>query len=103
LIGNRILEPINFLKGVREIIVQHHERFDGQGYPQGIRGEKLLLESRILSVADTYDAMTSDRPYRKALTHLTARGEIEKNSATQFDPQVVDAFLILSRDGGLTG
>jgi HD-GYP domain-containing protein (c-di-GMP phosphodiesterase class II) len=102
LIGDRILEPIRFLQGVREIIVQHHERFDGQGYPQGIRGEDLLIESRILSVADTYDAMTSDRPYRKALTHLTALSEIEKNSASQFDPRVVEAFLLLNRLGGLT-
>lgn len=92
-IGVHILEPIQFLREVREIIVQHHERFDGHGYPHGISGDALLLESRILAVADTYDAMTSDRPYRIALPHATAVAEILDNSGTQFDPAVVSAFL----------
>jgi len=92
-IGVHILEPIRFLREVRQIIVQHHERFDGHGYPNGISGDALLLESRILAVADTYDAMTSDRPYRKALPHATAVTEILDNSGTQFDPAVVSAFL----------
>lgn len=92
-IGVHILEPIQFLKEVRQIIVQHHERFDGRGYPHGISGHELLLESRILAVADTYDAMTSDRPYRKALPHATAVAEITDNCGTQFDPAVVAAFL----------
>ena len=92
-IGVHILEPIQFLREVRQIIVQHHERFDGRGYPHGISGEALLLESRILAVADTYDAMTSDRPYRKALPHATAVTEILDNSGSQFDPAVVCAFL----------
>ena len=92
-IGVHILEPIHFLREVRQIIAQHHERFDGRGYPNGISGEKLLLELRILAVADTYDAMTSDRPYRKAPPHTTAVTEIIDNSGTQFDPAVVFAFL----------
>ena len=92
-IGVHILEPIHFLREVRQIIAQHHERFDGRGYPNGISGDELLLESRILAVADTYDAMTSDRPYRKALPHTTAVTEIVDNSGTQFDPAVVSAFL----------
>jgi putative nucleotidyltransferase with HDIG domain len=102
LIGVRILEPINFLKNVRTIIEQHHERFDGLGYPWGISGEDLLLESRILAVADTYDAMTSDRPYRKSIPHEETVREIAANAGTQFDPQVVDAFLTLWNEGRLT-
>ncbi len=92
-IGMHILEPIQFLREVSQIIGQHHERFDGRGYPNGVSGDALLLESRILAVADTYDAMTSDRPYRKALPHSTAVTEIIDNSGTQFDPAVVAAFL----------
>jgi len=96
IIGVRILEPIGFLGEVRAIIEQHHERFDGKGYPHGLRGEDILLESRILAVADTYDAMTSDRPYRKALSHHVAIQEIKDHSGTQFDPEVAAAFIALS-------
>lgn len=99
LIGMRILEPIHFMARVREIIGQHHERFDGSGYPLGISGDKLLLESRILSVADSYDAMTSDRPYRIAMPTEVALGEIEAHSGSQFDPVVVNAFVDLVNTG----
>jgi putative nucleotidyltransferase with HDIG domain len=95
LIGVRILEPISFLKGVREIIEQHHERFDGKGYPYGLRAEELLLEARILAVADTYDAMTSDRPYRQALPHEFAIREIQEHAGAQFDPQVTEVFVAM--------
>lgn len=101
LIGVRILEPIHFLREVREIIAQHHERFDGQGYPCGIDGDQLLLEARILTVADTFDAMTSDRPYRKALAQNMAVQEIEENAGSQFDPEVTAAFAALYREGEL--
>ena len=67
-IGIKILEPIEFLYDIRACIGQHHERFDGKGYPNGIQGDELLLESRILAIADSFDAMTSDRPYRQALS-----------------------------------
>jgi putative nucleotidyltransferase with HDIG domain len=97
-IGVRILEPINFLKDVRDIIEQHHERFDGTGYPHGLAGEGLLLEAKILAVADTYDAMTSDRPYRKALSHDVAIREIADNAGTQFDPEVTMAFLAMFQE-----
>ncbi|PLX85114.1 MAG: hypothetical protein C0617_05345 [Desulfuromonas sp.] len=100
-IGVRILEPIEFLDGVRDIIAQHHERYDGAGYPYGLRGEELLIEARILAVADTYDAMTSDRPYRSALSHQTALLEIESQAWAQFDPRVAKSFIDLFRDTGM--
>lgn len=103
IIGVRILEPIHFLRDVRAIIEQHHERYDGKGYPHGIAGEGLLLESRILAVSDTYDAMTSNRPYRKALSHEIAIQEITDHSGTQFDPQVAEAFIEVSQNGGFNG
>ena len=95
LIGMRILEPIHFMSRVREIIGQHHERFDGSGYPLGINGGNLLLESRILSVADSFDAMTSDRPYRNAMPTRMALSEIEAHAGSQFDPAVAKAFIEL--------
>ncbi len=103
MIGMRILEPIQFMTRVREIIGQHHERFDGQGYPLGLPGDKLLFESRILAVADSYDAMTSDRPYRKALPQEVAIKELEQHRGTQFDPRVVAAFTELINSGSLPG
>jgi HD-GYP domain-containing protein (c-di-GMP phosphodiesterase class II) len=71
----------------------HHERFDGKGYPDGIAGEDIPLGARILAVADSYEAMMSDRPYRKALPVVEAVKEIETNAGTQFDPVVVKAFM----------
>lgn len=99
LIGTRILEPITFLGTVRQIIVQHHERYDGTGYPFSLKGDDILLEARIIAVVDTYDAMTSDRPYRKALPHEITLAEIKRCSGTQFDPYVVDAMLTLCQNG----
>ncbi len=99
LIGTRILEPITFLGTVRQIIVQHHERYDGTGYPFSLKGDDILLEARIIAVVDTYDAMTSDRPYRKALSHEITLAEIKRCSGTQFDPYVVDAMLTLCQNG----
>ncbi|MDH3808645.1 MAG: GAF domain-containing protein [Desulfuromonadales bacterium] len=98
-IGVRILEPISFLGTVREIIEQHHERYDGNGYPNGLTGENWRLEGKILAVCDTYDAMTSDRPYRKALSHEIAIQEIRDHSGTQFDPEVATSFVELINDG----
>ena len=99
LIGTKILEPISFLGTVRQIIAQHHERYDGMGYPFRVKGDDILLEARIIAVVDTYDAMTSDRPYRKALSHEIALAEIKKYSGTQFDPYVADAMLTLCHNG----
>ena len=94
-IGHGMLKEISFLSGAAEIIHQHHERFDGKGYPRGLAGEEIPLGSRIFSACDAFDAMTSDRPYRKALSSDEAREEILSNSGTQFDPEVVQAFLLV--------
>ncbi|MDA8168792.1 MAG: HD domain-containing protein [Nitrospiraceae bacterium] len=95
LIGDEILGPIGTMEGVRTTIVQHHERYDGTGYPYGIAGEEISLKARILSVVDTFDAMMTDRPYRKALSFQKAKEEIQQGSGTQFDPLAVSAFLDL--------
>jgi len=100
-IGVRILEPIHFLGTVRDIIEQHHERYDGDGYPNGLGGNEWRLEGKILAVCDTYDAMTSDRPYRKALSHEIAMREISDHSGTQFDPEVASAFISMCNEGQL--
>ena len=93
LIGEEILGPIDTLEGVRQTIIQHHERFDGKGYPYGLSGEELLLKARILSVVDTFDAMMSERPYRKALSLFQVKDELILNAGTQFDPYVVESFI----------
>lgn len=93
LIGDEILGPIGTLDSVRQTILQHHERYDGTGYPYGIAGDEICLKARILTVVDTFDAMLTDRPYRKALSLSKAREEIRQSSGTQFDPFVVNAFL----------
>jgi response regulator RpfG family c-di-GMP phosphodiesterase len=88
-----ILRPLIFLNGVIEIVEQHHERYDGKGYPYGVKGEQINLGARIMAVADSFDAMVTDRPYRKAFTKEDAIAELKKCSGTQFDPKVVEAFL----------
>lgn len=92
-IGVNILKNIEFLKDAAPFILYHHERFNGGGYPLGIKGYAIPLEARILAVADSYDAMVSDRPYRKGLTHDIAINELIKFKGIQFDGFVVDAFL----------
>jgi putative nucleotidyltransferase with HDIG domain len=93
IIGDNILKPLMFFPKEREIIRHHHERYDGKGYPDGLAGEKIPLIARVLSVADSYDAMTSSRPYRKAKTHEQAIMEIKRCTGTQFDEKIVEAFL----------
>ncbi|MDD3594385.1 MAG: HD domain-containing protein [Candidatus Gastranaerophilales bacterium] len=91
--GKKMLTSIRKLSTVSEWLNTHHERWDGQGYPLGIRGEEIPLSARIIAIADTYDAMTSSRSYRKALSHEVAKAEIERCSGTQFDPELVKLFL----------
>ncbi len=93
LIGYEIIKKIKFLERSAPIVLHHHERWDGKGYPDGLKGEEIPLGSRIFAVADTIDAMTSDRPYRKALTFEIVSDELKKFKGIQFDPRVVDAFF----------
>ena len=92
-IGHSIINKIDFLAGAAEMVLQHHERFDGTGYPQKLKGDQILFPARIFALVDTFDAMTSDRPYRKALTYQDARKEISHCCGTQFDPEIVKCFL----------
>ena len=81
------------LKHLVPAVYHHHERFDGDGYPQGIKGKDIPLHARIIAIVDTFDAMTSNRPYRKALSFRTALSELERNKGLQFDPDITDIFL----------
>jgi putative nucleotidyltransferase with HDIG domain len=92
-IGYNMLKQVKFLQGAAEIILCHHERWDGHGYPRGLHEDEIPLGARIFTVVDTFDSMTSDRPYRKALTTLDSLNEIMRCSGSQFDPRVVEAFL----------
>lgn len=92
-IGADIIRPIQFLHALIPFIFYHHERWDGKGYPSGIRGEDIPLGARIIAIADVYQALTSDRPYHKAFTKDDALEIIKKSSGTQFDPRIVSAFL----------
>ena len=94
-IGYELVSRISFLQGPAAIVLAHQERFDGKGYPAGLAGREIPLGARIFAVADTLDAMTSNRPYRDALPFSVARGEIIRESGRQFDPQVVHAFLTI--------
>jgi len=96
--GARIVRHLNFLDGARLIILSHHERYDGKGYPGGLKGEEIPLGARILGIVDAYDAMTSDRPYRPAMTEEEALAEIRANAGTQFDPRLVEIFLTITAD-----
>lgn len=93
--GRETLEEKDFLKDPAKIVEQHHERVDGNGYPNGINGNNISIEAKILSVVDAYDAMRTDRSYRNALTSEEAITELNENAGTQFDKEVVDAFLDL--------
>ncbi|MPW26560.1 diguanylate cyclase [Alkalibaculum sp. M08DMB] len=92
-IGYRILNSLNEQNSIADYVLAHHERFDGTGYPKGLKGDEIPLQSRIIAITDSYDAMTNDRPYQKALSKEDALNEILKNSGTQFDPMLVDLFL----------
>ena len=93
LIGEAIVKPVRSLHKVVALIRHHHERFDGTGYPSGLKGEEIPLGSRVLSVADSYDAMITDRPYRKRLSVEDARAELKRCAGVQHDPKIIEAFL----------
>jgi response regulator RpfG family c-di-GMP phosphodiesterase len=92
-IGKRLIEGIPFLRGAVPIVYHHHERWDGSGYPAGLRGEEIPLGARIFAVIDAFDAMTYDRPYSRAIPFEAAKAEIRRCSGAHFDPSVVEAFL----------
>jgi HD-GYP domain-containing protein (c-di-GMP phosphodiesterase class II) len=92
-LGELIIEEIPNLVDVLAAVSSHHERYDGTGYPRGLKGEDIPLLGRVLAVADAYSAITTDRPYRKARTAAEARDELKRASGTQLDPQIVAAFL----------
>jgi HD-GYP domain-containing protein (c-di-GMP phosphodiesterase class II) len=91
--GSKILEGIPFLAPAVPYVLYHHERFDGKGYPYGLRKDQIPLQGRLMAVVDTFDAMTSDRPYRKAKTFKQALDEIRDCADTQFDPEMAELFL----------
>ncbi len=97
-IGFDVVKDIPFLADAAEIILMHHERCDGGGYPRGLKGEEILPGARIFAVADTLDAITSDRPYRRASSFEFARDTIRRAAGSQFDPQVVNVFLNIRED-----
>lgn len=91
--SENILEPLGEMDKLTDYVRHHHERFDGKGYPDGLKGEEISLGARILCVADSFDAMVSDRPYSKSMTMEEAFSELEKNAGTQFDPEIVKIFI----------
>lgn len=93
--GYQILKSVDAYSGLADSVLAHHERFDGTGYPRGLCGKDIPLTARIIAVADTFEAMVSDRPYRKGVSHELAIEEIKRNMGTQFDPKIVNVFLSL--------
>lgn len=96
--GVEMITNLKFLNKCIPLILHHHERYDGKGYPDSLKGDKIPLLARILSIADAFDAMTSERPYRRALNIDEAIEEIERNSQTQFDPYLADLFVSILQE-----
>ena len=97
-IGYKILKPMKFLSGIVNMVYQHHERWDGKGYPQGLKGEEIDFLASIVAVADSYDAMTSQRGYNKVMPVDEVMDEFAKCSGTKYNPIVVEAFLAVLED-----
>jgi HD-GYP domain-containing protein (c-di-GMP phosphodiesterase class II) len=98
-LGKKILRPLKFLKDAATLIDHHQERYDGSGYPGGLSGEEIPLGARVIAIADSFDAMTSVRPYRKRLSMDTTRKELLENAGKQFDPALVRVFIGLIDEG----
>lgn len=98
-LGERVVQQIPYLDGVAlDVVTAHHERWDGGGYPRGLRGADIPLAARIFAIVDAFDAMTNDRPYRKAMTVDTALAEIQREAGGQFDPALADEFTALVQE-----
>lgn len=95
--GSRIVSELGDMADALPVVVEHHEKWDGSGYPLGLKGEQISIEARIFAVADAYDAITNDRPYRRGRAYDAARAELEKGAGTHFDPRVVEAFKSIDR------
>jgi len=100
-IGAKIIESIEFLKKCSDTVLYHHERYDGKGYPDGLKGEAIPKFARLLAIVDSYDAMNSDRPYRKKLSAQEILDELENEAGKQFDPNMVKVFISLIREEGV--
>lgn len=92
-IGARLLSNVRILQSIVPMVLYHHECYDGKGYPYGLKGKEIPEEARIISVADAFEAMTANRPYRQAFSRARALYELQRNSGTQFDPEIVDVFI----------
>ena len=101
-IGAKLLLRVAALREAIPYVLYHHERWDGTGYPSGKAGEEIPVEARVLAIADAFDAMTSDRPYRRALTHEEALAEVERCAGTQFDPEIAQVFLEIFAEARLS-
>jgi HD-GYP domain-containing protein (c-di-GMP phosphodiesterase class II) len=99
--GARMVELVKTLRAAVPCVRHHHERWDGRGYPEGRAGTAIPAEARVLAVVDAFDAITSDRPYRRALPAVHAIAELERCAGTQFDPEIVRVFVEAWRDGAL--
>lgn len=99
--GARMVAAVRSLRSAVPAVLFHHERWDGRGYPVGVEGDAIPAEARVLAVVDAFDAMTSDRPYRRALGTRAALAELDRCSGTQFDPEIVEYFLAAWEEGSL--
>ncbi len=99
IMGAKIIEPVDFLKNSYQAIYHHHERYNGNGYPDRLKSENIPILARIIAVADAYDAMGSDRPYRKKLSKEKILKEFTEQSGKQFDPQIVNALMLILKRG----
>jgi diguanylate cyclase (GGDEF)-like protein len=102
-IGYRLIEQVPALRPIAPAVLHHHERYDGDGYPEGLAGENIPLEARIICVADSFSAMTAERPYRRRMSLADACAELERCAGTQFDPHVVEAFVAEVRRNPMSG
>ncbi|MBM4140575.1 MAG: HD domain-containing protein, partial [Nitrospira sp.] len=101
--GHDLLKQVTFYKDIAHIVLHHHERYDGEGYPGKLKGEEIPLESRIIAIAEAFDAMTSKNSYKSPVGFSAAVDELKRNAGTQFDPRLTDLFIKNADPGILEG